>query len=132
MTQSELLKELFEMPNEADGQAWQAGDGNANDSAKPRNSSGKYQPRSWDNAMTSEASPPAYTPTRETGTIHAGKEDTDALNAIKLLIENGINPMDLSDSQLASFKQQSPAIQQSSIDVYSQNLYKNRRHTEED
>lgn len=127
MMQSASTEELFKMSNEAKGQAGQAGAGNANDSAVPRNSSGQYQPGSWDNATTSEAPPPAYTPTRETGTIYTGKEDTEALNTNQLLIDNGINPENLSDSQFASFKQQNPAVQRLSVEAFKQNLYKHRR-----
>lgn len=103
--QSASIEELFKMSNEVKSQVGQAGVGNANDSAVSRNSSGQYQPGSWDNATISEAPPPAYTPTRETGTIFIGKEDTEALSTIQLLIDNGINPRNLSDSQFASFKQ---------------------------
>lgn len=125
--QIKMYEEIFKMRNEAKSQAGQAGAGNANDSAVPRNSSGQYQPGSWDNATTSEAPPPAYTPTRETGTIYTGKEDTEALNTNQLLIDNGINPENLSDSQFASFKQQSPAVQRLSVEAFKQNLYKHRR-----
>ena len=50
-----------------------------------------------------------------------------ALNANNLLMNNGINPGNLSDSQFASFQQQNPAVQQKSIQVYAQNLAKNQR-----
>ncbi|CAD6591660.1 MAG: hypothetical protein ASARMPREDX12_006267 [Alectoria sarmentosa] len=50
-----------------------------------------------------------------------------ALNANHLLMNNGINPGNLSDSQFASFQQQNPAVQQKSIQVYAQNLAKNQR-----
>ena len=126
MMQSASTEELFKIPNEARSQAGQAGADNANDSAVPTNSSGQYQPGSWDNATTPEAPLPTYTPTRETGTIYTGKEDTEALNTIQLLIDNEINPMNLSDSQLASFKQQNPTIQRNSIEVYNKWLYNNR------
>lgn len=132
MMQSASTEELFKMPNEARGQAGQTGAGNANDSAVPTNSSGQYQPGSLDNATTPEAPPPAYTPTRETGTIYTGKEDTEALNAIQLLIDNGINPMNLSDSQLASFKQQNSATQRSSIEVYINNRHQASTRTVND
>ena len=116
------------MSNEARSQAWQAGAANANDSAVPRNSSGLNHPRSWDNATTSEASPPAYTPTRGTGTIYTGEEDATT----KLLMHNGINPGNLSDGQFATFKNQNPAVQLMLIKLYLQNLAKNRRDTEKD
>lgn len=47
-------------------------------------------------------------------------------NANYRLMRNGINPGNLSDSQFSSFMQQSPAVQQKSIDVYHQNLSKNK------
>ena len=50
-----------------------------------------------------------------------------ALNANSMLVNNGINPGNLSDSQFASFQQQNPAVQQKSIQVYAQNLAKNQR-----
>lgn len=50
-----------------------------------------------------------------------------AQNANHLLMNNGINPGNLSDSQFASFQQQNPAVQQKSIQVYAQNLAKNQR-----
>lgn len=50
-----------------------------------------------------------------------------ALNANHLLMNSGINPGNLSDSQFASFQQQNPAVQQKSIQVYAQNLAKNQR-----
>ena len=50
-----------------------------------------------------------------------------ALNANHLLMNSGINPGNLSDSQFASFQQQIPAVQQKSIQVYAQNLAKNQR-----
>ena len=53
--------------------------------------------------------------------------DVAALNANHLLMNNGINPGNLSDSQFASFQQQNPAVQQKSIQVYAQNLAKNQR-----
>ena len=53
--------------------------------------------------------------------------DVAAMNANQLLLHNGINPGNLSDSQFASFQQQNPAVQQKSIQVYAQNLAKNQR-----
>ena len=53
--------------------------------------------------------------------------DVQAMNANHLLMNNGINPGNLSDSQFASFRQQNPAVQQKSIMVYAQNLAKNQR-----
>ena len=50
-----------------------------------------------------------------------------AMNANHLLMNNGINPGNLSDSQFASFQQQNPAVQQKSIQVYAQNLAKTQR-----
>ena len=50
-----------------------------------------------------------------------------ALNANHLLINGGINPGNLSDSQFASFQQQNPIVQQKSIQVYAQNLAKTQR-----
>lgn len=49
-------------------------------------------------------------------------------HATTLLINNGINPRNLSDSQLASFKAQSPLVQQKSIEVYAQNIARNQRY----
>ena len=54
-------------------------------------------------------------------------DGTAAMNANHLLMNNGINPGNLSDSQFASFQQQNPAVQQKSILVYAQNLAKNQR-----
>ena len=53
--------------------------------------------------------------------------DVAAINANQLLLHNGINPGNLSDSQFASFQQQNPAVQQKSIQVYAQNLAKSQR-----
>ena len=39
----------------------------------------------------------------------------DSVSAAHLLMNNGINPLDLSDSQLLRFLQQNPAVQQQSI-----------------
>lgn len=50
-----------------------------------------------------------------------------AQNAGHLLMNNGINPGNLSDSQFASFQQQNPAVQQKSIQVYATNLAKTQR-----
>lgn len=50
-----------------------------------------------------------------------------AQNANHLLMNNGLNPGNLSDSQFAFFKQQEPAAQQKSIEVYAQNLAKSQR-----
>ena len=50
-----------------------------------------------------------------------------ALNANHLLMNSGINPGNLSDSQFASFQQQNPAVQQRTIQVYAQNLAKGQR-----
>lgn len=127
MMQSASTEELFKMSNEAKNQAGQAGAGNANYSAVPSNSSGQHNPRSWDNAMISEEPPPAYTPIRETGTIYTGKENTEALNVIQSLIDNGINPKDLSDAQSASLKNENSFIQHLSVEDY----LKNRRQLDE-
>ncbi|KAL6713948.1 hypothetical protein ACLMJK_008442 [Lecanora helva] len=56
-----------------------------------------------------------------------GGGDVQALNANNLLMTNGINPGNLSDTQFASFQQQNQAVQQKSIQVYAQNLAKNQR-----
>lgn len=50
-----------------------------------------------------------------------------ASQANDLLMQHGINPGNLSESQFASFQQQNPAVQQKSIQVYAQNLAKNQR-----
>ena len=50
-----------------------------------------------------------------------------ALNANHLLMNSGISPGNLSDSQFASFQQQNPAVQQKTIQVYAQNLGKGQR-----
>ena len=47
--------------------------------------------------------------------------------ASDILMQGGINPGNLSDSQFASFQQQNPAIQQKSIQVYAQNVAKSQR-----
>ena len=41
-------------------------------------------------------------------------------------MNSGINPGNLSESQLASFQQQTPTVQRESMKVYAQNLTKNR------
>ena len=43
-----------------------------------------------------------------------------------LLVTNGINPANLSESQFASFQSQQPSVQQKSIQVYAQNMAKQR------
>ena len=53
------------------------------------------------------------------------QENTQQANA--LLVNSGINPANLSETQFASFQQQQPAVQQKSIQVYAQNLAKNQR-----
>ena len=100
MMQSASTEKLLKMSNEARSQVWQADAGNANDSEVPRHSSGQYQPQSWDNTTASEAFPPGCTPMRENGTTYTEKEDT----TVKLLLHLGVKPRNLSDSQLASFK----------------------------
>ena len=51
----------------------------------------------------------------------------NAQQANALLVNSGINPANLSDTQFASFQQQQPAVQQKSIQVYAQNLSKSQR-----
>ena len=46
--------------------------------------------------------------------------------ANQLLVKNGINPEQLSPAQFASFQAQNPQIQEKSIQVYAQNLARNR------
>ena len=53
--------------------------------------------------------------------------DPQAMHANQLLINNGINPGNLSDSQFASFQNQNPSVQQKSIQVYAQNISKHQR-----
>ena len=48
-------------------------------------------------------------------------------NANALLIQAGINPNGLSETQLNSFQQQNPAVQSKSIQVYAQNLAQHQR-----
>ena len=60
--------------------------------------------------------PPGMPPAMMDGTAQA--------NA--LLANSGINPGNLSDSQFASFQSQQPSVQQKSIQVYAQNMGKNR------
>lgn len=43
------------------------------------------------------------------------------LDAKNLLMNNGIDLSNLSDSQIVSFGQQNPAVQQKSIDIYRRN-----------
>ena len=43
------------------------------------------------------------------------------LDAKHLLMNNGIDLSNLSDSQIVSFAQQNPAVQQKSIDIYRRN-----------
>lgn len=47
-------------------------------------------------------------------------------HANQLLMNNGINPGNLSDQQFASFQQQNPSVQQKSIQVYAQNMTKHQ------
>ena len=53
--------------------------------------------------------------------------DPQAAQANQLLMNNGINPGNLSDTQFASFQQQNPSVQQKSIQVYAQNMSKHQR-----
>lgn len=48
-------------------------------------------------------------------------EGDSVLNAKHLLMNNGIDLSNLSDSQIVSFSQQNPAVQQKSIDIYRRN-----------
>lgn len=48
-------------------------------------------------------------------------------HANALLLQNGINPNVLSETQLTSFQQQNPAVQSKSIQVYAQNLAQHQR-----
>lgn len=50
-----------------------------------------------------------------------------ARQANALLIQHGINPNVLSETQLNSFQQQHPAVQSKSIQVYAQNLAQHQR-----
>lgn len=50
-----------------------------------------------------------------------------AMQANALLMQNGINPNVLSETQLNSFQQQNPAVQVKSIQVYAQNLAQHQR-----
>ncbi len=54
-------------------------------------------------------------------------EGDSVLNSQRLLMNNGINPAYLSDSQMLSFLQQNPTVQQKSIDVYHRNLSMNEK-----
>ena len=53
--------------------------------------------------------------------------DPQAQHANQLLMNNGINPGNLSEAQFASFQQQNPSVQQKSIQVYAQNMTKHQR-----
>ena len=50
-----------------------------------------------------------------------------ALHANNLLMQYGINPSALSETQFQSFQQQNPQVQQKSIQVYAQNLAQHQR-----
>ena len=52
--------------------------------------------------------------------------DPQAQHANQLLMNHGINPGNLSDTQFASFQQQNPSVQQKSIQVYAQNMTKHQ------
>ena len=52
--------------------------------------------------------------------------DPQAQHANQLLMNSGINPGNLSESQFASFQQQNPSVQAKSIQVYAQNISKNQ------
>lgn len=56
-----------------------------------------------------------------------GGGDQQSQHANQLLLNNGINPANLSDSQFQSFQQQVPSVQHKSIQVYAKNLAKNQR-----
>ena len=49
-----------------------------------------------------------------------------AQNAHQILMNNGINPTNLSESQFAAFQQQNPSVQAKSIQVYAQNMTKHQ------
>ena len=52
----------------------------------------------------------------------------DAANQTnQMLLNGGVNPGNLSESQYASFQQQNPAVQQKSIEVFTQNMTKSQR-----
>ena len=50
-----------------------------------------------------------------------------AMHANNLLMQHGINPNALSETQFQSFQQQNPQVQQKSIQVYAQNLAQHQR-----
>jgi len=49
--------------------------------------------------------------------------------ANQLLMNNGINPANLSESQFQSFQQQNPSVQHKSIQLYAQNLAKSQHES---
>ena len=61
------------------------------------------------------------------GQMVGGDAAANTSAAQTLLVNHGINPGNLSESQFQSFQQQNPAVQQKSIQVYAQNLRKNQR-----
>ena len=57
--------------------------------------------------------------------VRSQTEKTDSvIAATHLLMNNGINPGDLSDAQFASFQNQIPDVQQKSVEVYAKTLAK--------
>ncbi|KAI9825646.1 MAG: hypothetical protein M1832_000990 [Thelocarpon impressellum] len=63
--------------------------------------------------------PPQGMPGQQVG---AASNTASAIQANHMLIQNGINPNQLTAAQFNSFQQQNPAVQRKSIDVYTQNL----------
>ena len=49
-------------------------------------------------------------------------QNHQAKDAERLLMNSGINPANLSESQFASFQAQNPTVQQKSIQIYMDNL----------
>jgi len=58
------------------------------------------------------------------GDAHVANSLQDKNDTLQTLMNNGINPTDLSDAQLESFQKQSPRVRQQSCQVYAQILSK--------
>ena len=59
--------------------------------------------------------------------MQPGMIPDNAQQASARLMQSGINPANLSETQFSTFQSQNPAVQHKSIQVYAQNLAKNQR-----
>lgn len=77
---------------------------------------------------TGQAAPPtpAYSRLSPSFGPRAGQEPS-VIHANNLFMSHGINPMQLSETQFQSFQQQSPQVQQKSIEIYARNSAEHQR-----